>query len=73
MEERVVRLRDLGEIELVAEVRRVLSQNAVAEEAEDGGVLLLQLELELGLELVELVEVTHPGESSLDSRVWTEP
>src|SRR5206468_2130563 len=73
MEERIVRLRDLSEIELVAEVRGVLSENAVPEEAEDGGVFLLQLELELGLELVELVEITHAVESSLARRAWTEP
>ena len=59
VEERVARLRDVLEVELVAEVRRVLRQHAVAEEAEDGRVLLLQPELELGLELVELVEVRH--------------
>src|SRR4051794_1506076 len=47
------------EIELVAEVRRVLRQHAVAEEAEDGRVLLPQLELELRLVLVELIEVAH--------------
>src|SRR6266576_1526858 len=73
VEERIVRLRDLREIELVAEVRGVLGEDAVAEEADDGGVLLLQLQLELGLELVELVEVTHPDESSLASRDCTEP
>ena len=47
------------EVELVAEVGRVLGQHAVAEEREDGGVLALELELELGLELVELVEMAH--------------
>src|SRR5947209_10539046 len=50
VEERVARLRDVVQVELVAEVRRVLGQHAVAEEAEDGGVLLLQLQLEPGLE-----------------------
>src|SRR5439155_26513901 len=73
VEERIVGLRDLREIELDAEVRGVLGEDAVPEEAEDGGVLLLQLQLELGLELVELVEVTHPAESSLASNDWTEP
>src|SRR5690348_3990806 len=73
MEERVVRLRDLREIEAVAEVRRVLRQDAVAEEPEDRRVLLLEAELELCLELVELVEVAHGDESSFARRVWTDP
>ena len=60
MEERVAGLRDVLEVELVAEVRGVLGEHAVPEEAEDGRVLLLQPELGLGLELVELVEVGHP-------------
>ena len=59
MEEGVARLGDVGEVELVAEVRRVLRQHAVAEEPENGRVLLLKGELELGLELVKLVEVRH--------------
>ena len=59
LEERVARLRHVLQVELVAEVRRVLGQHAVAEEREDRGVLLLQRELELCLELVELVEMRH--------------
>jgi hypothetical protein len=57
MEERVTGLRNILEIELVAEVRGVLRQHAVAEQSEDCRVLLLERELELGLELVELVDV----------------
>ena len=63
VEERVARLRHVLEVELVAEVRRVLREHAVAEEAEDGRVLLLERELELGLVLVELVEVGHQAVS----------
>src|SRR6266516_1305024 len=59
VEERVARLRDVLEVELVAEVCGVLREHAVAEQAEDSRVLLLQRELELGLELVELVDVRH--------------
>src|SRR3954466_1873202 len=44
--------RRLLDFELVAEVRRVLREHAVAEETEDGLVLLLQRELELCLVLV---------------------
>src|SRR2546421_1804852 len=73
MEERVRGLRDLGQLELVAEIRRVLRQDAVAKQAEDGGVLLLEAQLELGLELVELVEVAHASESSSAKRVSTAP
>ena len=47
VEERVARLRDDLEVEPVAQVGRVLGEDAVAEQAEDGGVLALQLELEL--------------------------
>src|SRR5436190_19943792 len=61
VEERVAWLRDVLEVELVAEVCGVLREHAVAEEAEDGRVLLLQRKLELGLELVELVDVRHEG------------
>src|SRR5436309_12862748 len=35
VEEGVVRLRDLSEVELVAEVRRILGEDAVPEEPED--------------------------------------
>src|SRR5262249_50010784 len=73
VEERVVRLRDLREIEPVAEIRGVLGEDAVAEEPEDRRVLLLEAELELCLELVELVEVAHDAESSPASKVWTDP
>src|SRR3954447_22588163 len=59
MKERVIRLRNVLEIELVAEIRRVLRQDAVAEQPEDVGVLFLECELELGLQLVELVDVRH--------------
>src|SRR2546423_4182275 len=59
LEERVALLRHVLQVELVAEVRRVLRQHAVAEEAEDRRVFALQGELELGLELVQLVEVGH--------------
>src|SRR5688572_20606863 len=48
--EGVARLRRVIEVELVAEVRRVLRQHAESEQAEDRGVLLLEPELELGLE-----------------------
>ena len=59
VEERVARLGHDLEVELVAEVRRVLREDAVAEQREDRRVLPLQLELELRLELVELVEMAH--------------
>src|SRR5204863_8549762 len=59
VEEGVALLRDVLQIELVAEVRRVLRQHAEAEQAEDRRVLLLERELELGLELVKLVEMRH--------------
>ena len=61
VEERVRGLRRVRALELVAEVRRVRREHAVAEEPEDRLVLLLQPELELGLVLVEIVEVRHPG------------
>src|SRR5947207_5750756 len=73
VEERVRRLRHLRQLELVAEVRRVLREDAIAEEAEDGLVLLLEAELELGLELVELVEVAHRAHPSSARRAWTRP
>src|SRR2546430_15965690 len=73
VEERVGRLRDLGQLELVAEVRRVLCEDAVTEQPEDGGVLLLEAKLELRLELVELVEVAHAHESSFARRASTGP
>src|SRR5205823_10414492 len=59
LEKRVALLRQVLEVEPVAEVSRVLRQNAVAKEAEDRRVLPLQSELELGLELVQLVEMRH--------------
>ena len=43
---------------LVAEIRRVLRDDG-SEQAEDGRVFPLQSKLELGLVLVELVEVGH--------------
>ena len=64
VEERVARLRHDLEVELVAEVRRILREHAVPEQREDRRVLALQLELELRLELVELVEMAHAVESS---------
>ena len=73
VEERVGGLGDLRELELVAEVRGVLRQHAIAEEAEDRGVLLLEAELELRLEFVELVEVAHAAESSFARRASTRP
>src|SRR3954453_89828 len=59
MEKRVALLRDVVEVELVAEIGRVLRQHAVPEQAEDGRVFALQLELELRLVFVELVEIRH--------------
>src|SRR5205807_1311857 len=73
VEERVGRLRDLGQLELVAEICRVLRQHAVAEQPEDSRVLLLEAKLELRLELVELVEVAHAPESSFARRASTGP
>src|SRR6266545_2928854 len=73
VEERVARLRDVVEVELVAEVGRVLRQHAEAEEAEDGRVLPLESELELGLVFVQLVEVRHRPQSSAESRADTGP
>src|SRR5437868_1109532 len=73
VEERIARLGHVLEVELVAEVRCVLRQHAVAEEAEDGRVLLLEAKLELGLELVELVQMAHAGECSAVRRVRIGP
>src|SRR5262249_61804472 len=73
LEGRVARSGHHLEIELVAEVRRVLREDAVAEQTEDGRVLLLQPELELGLELVELIQVAHASESSAARRSATRP
>src|SRR5262249_31065307 len=72
-EERIARLREVVEVELVAEIRRILGEHAVAEEAEDGRVLLLQPELELRLVFVQLVEVRHGGQSSAESNAPTPP
>ena len=73
MEERVARLRLDLEVEPVAEVGRILGEDAVAEEAEDRRVLALQLELELGLELVELVEMTHGEDCSGEEELLHRP
>src|SRR5207344_705313 len=76
VEERVVRLGELREVELVAEVGRVLGEDAIPEQAEDGRVLPLQPELELRLEFVELVEMAHrdiTSPPSLASSGVTEP
>ena len=73
MEERVARLRHVLEVELVAEVRRVLREHAVAEEAEDGRVLLLQPELGVGLEFVEFVEVGHRADSRFPRKLSSGP
>src|SRR5205823_9059873 len=73
VEERVARLGHVLQVELVAEVGRVLGQDAVAEEAEDGRVLALERELELRLVLVELVEVRHDSYCSPASKSRTRP
>ena len=73
VEERVARLRHRLDVELVAEVRRVLREHAVAEKREDGRVLALERELELRLELVEVVEVRHRRQSSAARRSDTPP
>src|SRR5262249_10153189 len=73
VEERVARLGHHLEIELVAEVRGVLREDAVAEQAEDCRVLLLQPELELGLEFIQFIEMTHASESSAASTSATRP
>src|SRR5437868_11977051 len=59
VEERIRRLRHVLEVELVAEIRRVLRQDAEAEQRVDRAVLLLEPELQLRFEVVELVEVAH--------------
>ena len=51
----------------------VLRQHAVAEERVDRAVLPLEAELELGLEVVELVEVAHAADCSFASRSDTSP
>src|SRR5207249_9939183 len=59
---------------LVAEVRRVLRQDAEAEETEDRLVLLLEPELEVGLVVVEIVEVGHSeGQCTRARRAWIGP
>src|SRR5581483_1838808 len=59
VEEGVARLWHVLEVELVAQVRGVLGEDAVPEQREDRAVLLLETKLGLGFELVELVEVAH--------------
>ena len=59
VEERIARLRHHLQVELVAEVGRVLREDAIAEQPEDGRVLPLQPKLELRLELVQFVEVAQ--------------
>ena len=71
LEERVGGLRDVLHVELVAEVGAVRGQHAVAKQRVDRAVLLLEAELELGLELVELVEVAHGEDCSSASRAET--
>src|SRR5262249_10639067 len=73
VEERVVRLRDVLHVQLVAEIRGVLGEDAVAEEGEDRSVLLLEPELGLRFEFVELVEVAHGGDCSPARTSWTVP
>src|SRR5262245_13938945 len=57
--EGIAGLRRVIEVQLVAEIGRVLGQHAEPEQLEDVGVFALQPELELRLELVELVDVRH--------------
>src|SRR5262245_48334487 len=57
--EGIAGLRRVIEVELVAEIGRVLGQHAEPEQLEYVGVFALQPELELRLELVELVDVRH--------------
>ncbi len=59
MDQRVRRLVIDLQVELVAEVRRLLREHAVPEEPEDGRVLALETQLELGVELLEIVDVGH--------------
>src|SRR5438552_5930622 len=73
VEEGIRRLWHVLEVELVAEVCRVLRQNAEAEERIDRAVLLLEPELQLRLEVVELVEVAHGFDCSPRMRASTEP
>src|SRR5918995_7207615 len=70
VEEGIAGLRRRLEVELVTEVRRVRRQDAVAEERKDGRVLALQRELELGLELVEIVEMAHRPSVALQAQ-WS--
>src|SRR3954454_21347678 len=64
VDERVGRLRRHRALEPVAEVGRVRREDAVAEQAEHGLVLLLQQQLELCLVLVQVVEVAHNRQCS---------
>src|SRR5262249_44914299 len=73
LEERVGRLRHVLEVELVAQVRRLLGEHAVPEQAVDRAVLLLDAQLELGLEVVQLVEMAHDDDSSPASSTETKP
>ena len=73
LEQRVGGLDPRLQLDLVAEVGRVRREHAVAEQREDRRVLLLQLELEIGLELVELVEVRHHADCSPATRSASGP
>src|SRR6185437_7669856 len=68
LEQRVGGLDPRLQLHLVAEVGGVRGEHAVTEQREDRRVLLLQLELEIGLELVELVEVRHHADCSPATR-----
>src|SRR5918992_3183635 len=57
--EGIARLRRVVEVELVAEVGRVVRHDAEPEQPEDGRVLPLEAKLELCLEFVEFVQVRH--------------
>src|SRR6185437_2138403 len=67
------RLRDVLEIEFVAEVRRVLRQDAEAKKCVDSAVLLLEPQLELCFEVVELVEMAHDGDCSSAIKLASAP
>src|SRR5262249_31937051 len=73
LEEGVRRLGDVLEVELVAQVRPVLREHAVAEERVDGAVLPLESQLELGLVVVQLVDVAHDWDCSFDNKSATVP
>src|SRR5438093_9619609 len=73
VEERIRRLRHVLEVELVAEVGRVLRQDAEAEQRIDRAVLLLEPELQFGFVVVELVEVAHGFDCSPRMSAATEP